>query len=950
MAKTVTTLSCGALLAASARPAGDVVVPQAPDKLSRVTLSQRELGGEIDRRIGDLVRRNYMVLELDRDWLDKFRNRTDRGTKNAVYYGIGKVLDAGSLFAQYTGDPEVDERAQYIMDQLRSSRDPDGYLGFWNVEPNNHQNVVNWILHEQEYINLALVRNYRATGNPQALADARIMADYIMRMFPANKNGEHVIPSGTSIAGITEGFVELYRVTGEEKYLDFARHLRYEPHWYYLKPFDAWEKNISQARYHVYVMLSHMYPDTELYRLIGGEDYVRKSLWMKQELLEQGRGGLLVTGSTSQGEHFTYNQDGSGMVEESCVTAYLLRWLDSLMRLEGDMRYGDIMERAIYNALFGAQSPDGRRICYFTPFMGKRRFQERDTFCCNGNFRRAIAELPQKVYYRTPDGGIALNLFTRSDKTFEVNGKTVQIKQETSYPNSGEVKLTFTCSAPVEFAFQFRTPRWAESIACAVGNVPCSPEKSPLGYATVKRVWKSGDTLAISMPMGWRFVRGRMLQEGRIALLRGPILFTFSDTLNADVLKKCPIPRDLVLDPASIGDPVLDDRVRPDGQKVVVKAWTSPERKGDQVDIVLTEFVDPDGIDVYFRVPDLKDTRPIRIVDDELLSEPRKSANGKITFAWYGPKSDRDWRDILSPDGELVADLAADYQSPQGELDVPAAFPDTSKSGSWSLFNCRNDGLLSTAKDADKTQLSSSCKVDGCPLGYAYGLQGGSHLGFFADYTPADNMETNWDRHYAKNMFARVIPADQRGQYLITHPLADVASYNVIRWTPGPQLAGKGIMVLGKTMTNGGGNGISLKAVGWKDEQTPVVLNILDLRSEGKEGRTHNAEFVIRVNPGDLGKHLDIVIGNNGSYICDATAVRLRVYATDTRTGLPGMDVTKKVQAAFQGRFRTDLGRYADLFGDPAPGQGKTLKLRIQDLCGNIRYLELPEDAPIELP
>jgi uncharacterized protein len=312
----------------------DVVKPVIADKLISVRLVHQEMtGGEIDRRIMDLVSKNYMVLDLDRDWLSKFKNRTSRGDTQNVYYGIGKVLDAGSLFAQYTGDPEVARRAQYIMDQLRSSRDPDGYLGFWNVEPNNHQNVVNWLLHEQEYINLALVRNYRTTGNPQALADAKIMADYIMRMFPANKNGEHIIPAGTSNAGIVEGFVELYRVTGEDKYLDFAQRLQYEPHWYYVKPFDAWEKNISHVSFHVYGMLSHMYPDTELYRLIGGEDYLKKSLWMKQELLERGRGALLVTGSTSQVENFTYNQDGSGLVEESCVTAYLLRWFDSLMRL-----------------------------------------------------------------------------------------------------------------------------------------------------------------------------------------------------------------------------------------------------------------------------------------------------------------------------------------------------------------------------------------------------------------------------------------------------------------------------------------------------------------------------------------------------------------------------------------------------------------------------------------
>ncbi|MDD4872197.1 MAG: glycoside hydrolase family 127 protein [Kiritimatiellae bacterium] len=929
----------------------DIVKPLIGDKLISVTFTHREMtGGEIDRRIMDLIYKNYMVLNLDRDWLDKFRNRTDRGNIRNVYYGIGKVFDAGSLFAQYTGDPAVAERTQYIMDQLRASRDPDGYLGFWNVEPKNHQNVVNWILHEQEYINLALVRNYRTTGNPQSLADAKVMADYIMRMFPANENGEHIIPGGTSIAGITEGFVELYRVTGGKKYLDFARNLQYEPHWYYLKPFDAWERNISKANYHVYVMLSHMYPDTGLYRLLGGDDYLKKSLWMKQELLERGRGGLLVTGSTSEGEHFTYNQKGSGAIEESCVTAYLLRWIDSLMRLEGDMRYGDIMERTIYNALFGAQSPDGRHICYFTPFTGKRSFQERDTFCCNGNFRRAVAELPEKVYYRTQDAGIALNLFTSSDKKFDVNGKIVEIKQETTYPNSGEVKLSFICSEPVEFTFRFRTPRWAETMECVVCNVPCALNKSQLGYAEIKRLWKSGDILTVSMPMNWRFVRGRMIQDGRVALMRGPVLFTFSDKLNAEVLKKCPKPRDLVLDPTSIGNPSLDDSVRPNGQKVVVKAWTNPERTGDPVDVVLTEFVDPNGIDVYFKIPNLNDTKSIRIVDDELLSEPRQSANGEITFAWYGPKSDGNWKDMFTVDGELVADLAADYQNPQGKQDVPAVFPDKSKSGSWSLFNCKNDGLLSTARDSDKKQLNSKFKVDGCPVGYAYGLEGGANLGFFADYMPTQNMEENWGRHYSREMFDRVIPADQRKQFLLTHPIANVDSYNVIRWTPGSQLSSKRIGVAGTMLTNRGGNGVSLKLVNWKDDKTPVVLNVL-YPERGRKGiRAHKSEFVVYINPGDLGKHVDIVIGNNGNFTCDATAVKLGVYATDKRYETPGVDVTEKVQSVFRGKFRTDLGKYADLFGDPAPGQEKTLKLRVQDLCDNTKYMELPENASIELP
>ena len=79
-------------------------------------------------------------------------------------------------------------------------------------------------------------------------------------------------------------------------------------------------------------------------------------------------------------------------------------------------------------------------------------------------------------------------------------------------------------------------------------------------------------------------------------------------------------------------------------------------------------------------------------MDDELLSEPRQSANGEITMAWYGPKSGGDWKELFAVKGELVADLAADYRNPQGKPDVPAVFPDRSKSGSWSLFNCKNDG------------------------------------------------------------------------------------------------------------------------------------------------------------------------------------------------------------------------------------------------------------------
>ena len=113
MRKMLLTLFCQLFLAASIQAGdwcqapADVVKPQVPDHLCRVTLNQQELGGEINRRIQNLIHKNYMVIDLDGIWLNHFRHRTDRGDRQYVYYGIGKVFDAGSLFAAYTGDSQV---------------------------------------------------------------------------------------------------------------------------------------------------------------------------------------------------------------------------------------------------------------------------------------------------------------------------------------------------------------------------------------------------------------------------------------------------------------------------------------------------------------------------------------------------------------------------------------------------------------------------------------------------------------------------------------------------------------------------------------------------------------------------------------------------------------------------------------------------------------------------
>jgi DUF1680 family protein len=961
MKKTLLALFCGLLPAASIQAGEacqatfDVVQPRVPDKLCRVTLNAQELGGEIDRRIRNLIQQNYMVVDLDGKWLNHFRNRTDRGNRSHVYYGIGKVFDAGSLFAAYTGDPKVAARTQYIIDELVKSRDADGYVGFWNVEPENRQDHINWILHEQEYINLALVRHYRCTGNPQSLAHAKIMGDYILKTFPTPQNPCYDAGQ-ICTAGLPEGMLELHRVTGERRYFDFAADV---PHGnnrgeVKLASLRTWEQDFSRPPRHVYVMLARCYAQTELYRLTGEENLLHMSQLMRHELLKKGAGGLLVTGSCSDGEQFTYNQNGRGAIGESCVTAYVLRWIDSLLRLEGDLRYGDLLERTIYNALFAANSPDGRWIRYFTPFTGDRQYDTRDFFCCCGNYRRAVAELPQKVYYRTPEGGIALNLFSNSKKAFEVKGQTVTVLQETAYPNDGDVKLTFSTpderKSPVAFAFRFRTPHWCEKLTLRVNDeapVTIDPRGQQLGCYVLNRTWKDGDVVRISMPMAWRFLRGRAVQDGRVALLRGPLVYCIGKDQNAELLKKCPEPRNLVIDPASLGEPLQDDSIRPRGLKAVAQAWLNQDCTGEKVGVVLTEFIDPSGQDVYFRVPNLADTSPVRLTDDEIVSWPNEFVNAHVLKALYGPKATGDLESLFEIRGDVVADLAADYVNPGGKTGVKAEFP-AATGGRWAFYNCRNRGLLSTAAAGEVKPLDSQFKAFGTPLGYAYGLENqGDQLGFVSDYAPSVRQEDAWRNHYTEQMFDQVLSAAERNQFLYTHPISDTACYNVFRWTPSADVPKKDVTLCGTLFSNLG-NGVELRVIRWNDDTRHDVLGTFNTK-DLTVGKCGTAEFVLRLPPGEVGKHLDFVLHNAGAHVCDATALRLRAY-TNVQRAAAQTDVTDKVQAQFRNRLVTPLGRYTELFGEVAPAAEKTLKVKLHYWRdGVVKYLEFPQDSALDL-
>ncbi|MCX6560006.1 MAG: glycoside hydrolase family 127 protein [Candidatus Aminicenantes bacterium] len=585
------------------------------DKLIPVALKQNELRGEIGRRINDLIYKNYMVLDPEKQFIEPFRLRPF--TSGGHYVGIGKVIDAGSYFTAYTGDPKVAEQTSRFIDGIIRTRDADGYIGTFKPEPEGRQNHYNWALHEQEYLLLGLTRHYLETGNGRSLEQARTLGDYVIRIFSKDPKPEEVCT-----AGLPEAFLLLYRCTHDERYLKFAAEVRHGNTKSEVQCASLldWKQTFDAGAAHVYVMLARCYAQTELYRFMKKPSLLDMSAYMRRELLRPG-GGLNVVGSASDGEWFSYTQNGAGMIGESCVTAYLVRWLESLMRLDGDLRYGDIMERTIYNALFAAQDPEGRKLRYFTPFTGARVYFDQDGFCCPGNFRRIMAELPRQVYYRCADNAIAVNLYTTSTAAVKLDSDLfVTLSQETDYPNSGHVVFRVTPSREAAFALRLRIPRWCgkatvrtndgDAVAVPVGASPFE----------IRRKWKAGDTVVLDMPMAWRFIRGHQLQEGKAALAWGPVVYCLGTAQNEEILKKYPDFKGIVIDPTSLGRPERDDSIRPDGRKVSLRARVEAPGRWSQGApreiLTFTEFVDPTGIATYVHLLDLG-----AAIEDELMAD-----------------------------------------------------------------------------------------------------------------------------------------------------------------------------------------------------------------------------------------------------------------------------------------------------------------------------------------
>jgi uncharacterized protein len=206
----------------------------------------------------------------------------------------------------------------------------------------------------------------------------------------------------------------------------------------------------------------------------------------------------------------------------------------------------DVFERVLYNGLLSGVSLSGDRFFYQNPLESAGSYERSPWFevaCCPPNMTRFLPSLPGYVY-ATKEDTVFVNLFIAGEGTIDLGGRAVTLTQETRYPWDGAVKLIVSPALPGEFELVLRIPGWAGNEAMPTDLyrfLDVSAERPALkvngkaatldirdGYARIRRTWKNGDTLELSLPMSVRRVVAHDSvadDSGRVALQRGPVVF-----------------------------------------------------------------------------------------------------------------------------------------------------------------------------------------------------------------------------------------------------------------------------------------------------------------------------------------------------------------------------------------------------------------------------------------
>ena len=499
--------------------------------------------------------------------LDNFRRASGKieAPFRGLYFNdsdVYKWLEAASWSLAEEPDPELSRMVDIAITEIEDAQQPDGYLNTYFTFERAPERWTNFDLHEMYcagHLFQAAVAHFRATGSERLLGVAVRFADHICDVFGPEEQGKRFAVDGHE--EIEMSLVELFRATGNRRYLEQARFLiDARGHGSLGRPYGLHEPSYSQDHEPLReqsevvghaVRAMYLYSGAaDVYAEMGDPALLAalENLWRNMTTRRMYVSGGL--GSRYEGESFgkDFELPNERAYAETCAAIGSVMWNWRMLMLEGDARYADLIEHTLYTAVLPGISLDGGRYFYQNPLADEGKHRRQPWFgcaCCPPNVARLLASLPG-YFYGASEDAVWVHLYSDSTATVELDGnRIVSLRQRTRYPWAGRVEIKV--EGEDEYALMLRVPGWCEEDAAVeVNGEPVDAGISPGSYVEIRRAWRTGDTVSLNLPMPVRRIECHPYvaeNAGRVALMRGPILYCVeqADNPGVDV-------RDLILD------------------------------------------------------------------------------------------------------------------------------------------------------------------------------------------------------------------------------------------------------------------------------------------------------------------------------------------------------------------------------------------------------------------
>ena len=484
-----------------------------------------------------------------------------------------KIIEGASYSLAVEYDQKLDNYLDSVINLIAAAQEPDGYLttcvtnkcerlsGWWGTHRwekiNSHE------LYNCGHLYEAAVAHYLATGKRSLLDVAIKNADLVCETFGYG-DGQITYPSGHPI--VEMALAKLYKVTGDKKYLDQAKYFVEEtgrltngrkpsPYSQDHMPILDQDEIVGHA-----VRAGYLYSGVaDVASLTNDSAYFNALTRIWDNMASK---KLYITGgigSRAQGEGFgpNYELNNHTAYCETCASIANVYWNYRMFLATGDAKYADVYERALYNGVPSGVSLSGDKFFYDNPLESMGQHERAPWFgcaCCPGNVTRFMASVPQYMY-ATQGDDVLVNLYIQSTADIETENNKVKVRQTTDFPWQGTVALAVDPEKEGEFALRLRIPGWAQDAPVPTDlysyvEKPSSKYELKVngkkvsamtgdGYATVKRVWKAGDKVELTLPMDIKRVKANDNVEddkGKLAIQRGPLMYCFEGQDQADSL------------------------------------------------------------------------------------------------------------------------------------------------------------------------------------------------------------------------------------------------------------------------------------------------------------------------------------------------------------------------------------------------------------------------------